>query len=161
MENQMISSVSSYNLLTPALASVLLYYNLPAANRLFLLFLQGDVCETSLHTSPHSIIFLFLKKKERKEKQLHRDCGISLVRRGNVKNSLCLPKASRLLQMIAVLQCLTSTRNAIAPVYWSCPQGEISCRHSWSHFVGYNAGSVWTIHTPTLIKQDLHVGAWR
>lgn len=73
--------------------------------------------------------------------------------------------------MIAGLRCFTSTRNARAPVYWSHPQGEISCRHSWSHFIGYMLGVKgkaclcrlyihWAIMS-TLIKQDLDVSGSR
>lgn len=85
----------------------------------------------------------------------------------------CLPKAGGQQSMIAGLRGLASTRKTRAPVYWSRPQGEISCRHSWSHFVGYMLGvcvcvcvcvlggvvHVDCTHTEMLLERDLDVRA--
>ena len=74
--------------------------------------------------------------------------------RGTWEMSRVYPKQA--VHMIAGLRGFTSTRNARAPVYWSHPQGEISCRHSWSHFIGYMLGvrakglSLWTVYTELL-----------
>lgn len=141
----MISPLSSHNLLTPTceLTAACSQQVVPAVYTIGRVW-DGLIGKTlpchpsavNINMTGHQFYTLsrVWQKKKPHLSEFHGNGGA----RGGLGS--CLPKAGGQQSTIAGLRGLASTRKTRAPVYWSRPRGEISCRHSWSHFVGYMLG---------------------